>query len=156
MRVIGNTDDVIDIRDVIENFEELEEAKEAFEEQIEEWREELEDEESEEEKQKIMKKIEEWGEWHETDEGKEYIILEGLLDDLKGYGGDEQWRGDWYPVTLIHTDHFTDYCKELVKDCGYISDGFPWWIEVDWEKTADNMAHDYSLVDYDGEDYYYR
>lgn len=55
-----------------------------------------------------------WAEWQQgenemeeapdpfgADEQAELTTLTDILDDMKGYGGDEQWRGDWYPVTLI-------------------------------------------------------
>lgn len=34
------------------------------------------------------------------------------------------------------TLYFTDYIKELCYDCGYLQKGFPWWIEIDWEKNG--------------------
>lgn len=58
-----------------------------------------------------------------------------------------------YGVTLIEEDEFEDYCQELVTDCGYISKDFPSWIEIDWDRTADNMRADYSEVEYQGTTY---
>jgi hypothetical protein len=86
----------------------------------------------------------------------ELAKLEALLADLKGYGGDEQWRGDWYPVTLISDDAFVDYCQESLEDWGVISKELPSFVEIDWEKTADNMRVDYGTVDFDGVEYLYR
>jgi hypothetical protein len=57
---------------------------------------------------------------------------------------------------LIHEDDFTDYTEDLCKDCGYISDDFPSWIEIDWDATADNVRMDYTSVDFDGESYLVR
>lgn len=61
-----------------------------------------------------------------------------------------------FGVTLIHEDDFTDYTENLLKDCGYISDDFPSWIEVDWEATAENIKQDYLELEYEGETYLYR
>lgn len=89
-------------------------------------------------------------------DAEERCALAALLDDLKGNGGDEQWRGDWYPVTLIRESYFTDYARELCEDCGYIPKDFPHWIEVDWEATARNVLMDYFATEIDGVTYYYR
>ena len=64
---------------------------------------------------------------------------------------------DWdYGATLIPESDWEEYVEDLVKDCGYISNDVPWWIVIDWSATADNVAADYSTVDYDGDTYYYR
>ena len=48
-------------------------------------------------------------------------------------------------------------CLRLgLKGCGYISDDFPSWIEIDWEATAENVKQDYSELEYEGETYFYR
>lgn len=80
------------------------------------------------------------------------------MTETKGNGGDHQWRGDWYPVTLIDADEdiWADYVKELCEDLGYISDDFPWWIEIDWYATAGHVAQDYCEVEFNGHTYYYR
>lgn len=59
-------------------------------------------------------------------------------------------------ATLISADKWEEYVEDLVKDCGYVSNDVPWWIVIDWAATADNVAADYSTVDYDGDTYYYR
>lgn len=90
----------------------------------------------------------------------------------------ESWKQDWqdelnqitciddleyeigsefnYGVTLIPEDDFTDYVIDLLEDCGYISKDFPSWIEIDWQKTADNVRQDYSEIEYEGKIYLYR
>lgn len=85
----------------------------------------------------------------------ELANLQAILEELKGYGGDEQWRGDWYPVTLIRESHFTDYCEELVCDC-YDLKGLPTFVHIDWEATAREMRVDYFEIDIDGVTYFYR
>ena len=34
-------------------------------------------------------------------EPEELAMLEGILSELAGYGRDEEFEGDWYPVQLI-------------------------------------------------------
>lgn len=90
------------------------------------------------------------------EENAELEALENLLSDLCGYGGDEQWEGDWYPVTLIARSYFVDYCEELVKDIGDLPRNIPSYLAIDWQATADNLEQDYSSVDFDGDEYLYR
>lgn len=65
-------------------------------------------------------------------------------------------HSEWdYGLTLIPDDEFEDYVKELITDCGYISNDLPSWIEIDWETTAENVKIDYSEVEFRGKTYHY-
>ena len=61
-----------------------------------------------------------------------------------------------YGAILIDEDDFEEYIEELLKDCGYISDDFPSWIEIDWEATAKNVKQDYSELTFRGTNYLFR
>lgn len=61
-----------------------------------------------------------------------------------------------FGVTLIPESDFEEYVEEFATDCGYISRDFPSWIEIDWDKTAYNVRHDYSYVTYFETEYLYR
>lgn len=96
-------------------------------------------------------------EQRDEEEETEFRQLESLLDDCRGCGGDEQWRGDWYPVTLIHGRYFVKYAQELAEDCGMVADDARWPNNhIDWEAAADELLQDYTIIDYDGETYYTR
>ena len=86
----------------------------------------------------------------------EFKEIESFLYEVKGNGGDEQWRGDWYPITFIKETYFVDYCEQELEDCGYIPNDFPHWIIIDYEATSNNMKQDYQEIDILGETYYYR
>ena len=58
--------------------------------------------------------------------------------------------------TLIPECEFENYVRDMVKDCGYIDKEMPWWIVIDWEETSNNIAQDYSTIEYGGNTYYYR
>ena len=90
------------------------------------------------------------------EEREELQTLLAILEDLKGCGGDEQWRGDWYPITLIRESYFTDYVQELLEDCGEIPRDLPHYIHIDWEATARDVMVDYYTVTIDGVEYLYR
>lgn len=90
------------------------------------------------------------------DEREEHKLLSALLEDLKGNGGDHQWRGDWYPVTLIRDSYFVRYTEELLTECGELPDTLPHYVAVDWDKTAKNIQVDYATVDFDGVTYWFR
>ena len=119
------TDDMLDVRDLIERYEELEDELSAITD-IEDEIESLDPDEDKEELRITKENLEEKQKELE-DEQEEFDQLQKILDELKGNGGDEQWRGDWYPITLINSDYFTDYTKELLEDCEYIPKDFPCW-----------------------------
>lgn len=124
--------DLIDVRDIIARVEELEE---------------------------VIDTAPEDGVWTQAEQNeanRERIALEAILDELKGYGGDEQWRGDWYPVTLIEDAYFVEYVQDMLADCGELPRNLPHYIAIDWRTTARNIRTDYSSVDVDGLTYWYR
>lgn len=95
--------------------------------------------------------------FEDESEGEEYEALKSLLEDLKGYGGDEEWRGDWYPISLIRDSYFVEAMQELCEDIGDIPrGGLPSYYVIDWEATANNLRVDYSSVEFDGVTYWYR
>jgi len=123
-------DNIIDVRDLIERFEALDSLRD-----------------------NAGGTFNEGFTKEDADEARE---LRALLDALKGLGGDEQWRGDWYPLTLIHDAYFTEYTQELLEELGTIPGDFPAWIAIDWERTADALQEDYTPVEINGLTYWTR
>lgn len=122
--------DTFDIRDVIERFEELEgELSEAHDDS---------------EPNAVL------------DMRAEHSAIEEFLGDVRGYGGDEQWRGDWYPCGFIRDSYFTEAMRELVSDIGDMPRDIPSYLVIDWDATAENLRADYSSVEIDGVTYWYR
>lgn len=74
------------------------------------------------------------------------------INGLEKEIGSEFGHGEY----MIPSDEWEDYVQDLVQDCGYISKDFPSWIYIDWERTAKDVAYDYMVVTYQGEDYYVR
>jgi antirestriction protein len=127
---ISSKDDMIDVRDVIARVEELREERES---------------------------AETVGEWEASTECGELAQLEELLSDLEGMGGDEQWEGVWYPVTLIRDSYFEDYAQELADDIGAVPDNATWPNNcIDWERAARELQQDYTSVEFDGDTYWTR
>jgi hypothetical protein len=122
--------DIIDVRDIIARVEELE--------------------------AELQGEIPDGTTWEGTDEAEELTALRALLEELAGSGGDEHWRGDWYPITLIRDSYFVDYVQELLEDCGDIPKNLPHYIHIDWERTARDIRVDYSGVDFHGVTYWFR
>lgn len=112
----------------------------------------------------IIARVEELENDAETQEGKELresvaelAALRAILDKLKGAGGDEQWRGDWYPVTLIRDSYFVDYAQELAEDIGAVDANATWPNScINWEQAARDLQYDYKSVEIDGARYWYR
>lgn len=140
-------DDIIDVRDIISRVEELRESRDSLREEFDSM---------------PTNAGVDFDNWvcnqvgFSREEFEELQTLESLLSDLCGNGGDEQWEGDWYPVTLIRDSYFTDYAQELVYDIGDMPREIPSYIEIDWEATARNIRMDYSSVEFDGVTYWYR
>ena len=129
MTDITNTSDTIDVRDVIARFEELEGEIESYAEKMEDWQ-------------------------ANSENVEEHALLAKLLDELKGNGGDEQWRGDWYPVTLIRRSYFNQVMDELVEECYELPKDLPSFMIITLDYVA--LEQDYTSVDYDGVEYLYR
>ena len=92
----------------------------------------------------------------DDDESEELKTLTDLLDDLKGNGGNEQWRGDWYPLTLIRDTYFKDYAQELAEEIGAIPKNNRWPCTcIDWEQASQELQMDCSSVEYDGVTYWH-
>ena len=120
---------IIDVRDIIARVEELEAELSPTEE----------------------------SEGDDNEEREELATLRGILDELKGYGGDEQWEGDWYPGTLIRDTYFEDYARELAEDIGAVDRNASWPNTcIDWEEAAEQLQQDYTTTDIEGTDYWYR
>lgn len=140
---IDNTQDILDSRDIFARIEELEQEKESMLENVPE-------------SEYGNRENAEWVAWEDSEEFLELKNLSDFMEEFKGYGGDEEWRGDWYPITIIRDSYFEDYTEELVTDCGYISRDFPSWIEIDWKSTAENVQVDYTSAEFDGVTYWAR
>lgn len=85
----------------------------------------------------------------------ELVALTKLMTILRESGGDEQWRGDSYPTTLISKGYFSTYAEELIRE-RYDLDGIPEILVIDWEGTARRMRADYASIDIDGTTFYYQ
>lgn len=127
MTTISNYNDVIDSRDVIERIEELESALAEF----------LDATDGDD--------TENFPEWEELE------TLKALAAECSSLSAD--WE---FGETLIRYSHWLDYVQEMLEDCGTLPKGLPWYICIDWEATSENIAQDYTTVDFDGVDYYIR
>ena len=144
------TADVIDVRDIIARAEELEAT--------------LQDRHAElTTAGDTAMDFEEWVESlahdypHDEPDAVEALALRDILSEIKGMGGDEQWRGDWYPVTLIRDSYFKEYAQEMAEDCGMIEPSAVWpYTCVDWDQAARELRCDYTGVDIDGVTYWTR
>ena len=133
--------DLLDIRTLIEEIESLES-------QIEDMESEIADMDPNEDDTPEQEKLQELRD--------ELAPIASFVEEFKGYGGDHQWRGDWYPVTFIADSYFVEAMEEEVKDLGYVSEDLPWFIKIDWEATAHNMQQDYTSGEYEGVTYWAR
>ena len=140
---ITNYEDVIDVRDVIARVEELEgeptvnAAGECYYCGID---------------------TKEGDEDHEPScEILELQRLTALLEDLKGNGGDEEWRDSWYPLLLVRDSHFKDFAQQEAEDLDLIKANASWPNNcIDWDQAARELQMDYTSTEFDGVTYWYR
>lgn len=105
----------------------------------------------------LIARYEELEDTEDAEERGERDSLKSLLDDLAGDGGDEQWRGVWYPVVLVNDSHFERYAQEMAEDIGAIPDDAKWPCNcIDWEQAARELQGDYASVEWEGVTYWYR
>ena len=97
--------------------------------------------------------------WDRVPDGEsdELNMLEGILSALAGYGGDEEFEGDWYPVQLIAESYFQEYAQDLAEDCGMGDTNASWPMNcIDWEQAARELQMDYIPIIIHGSTYWYR
>ncbi|CAM3285814.1 hypothetical protein FLLO111716_01050 [Flavobacterium longum] len=143
--------DIVDIRDIIEQFEETEtDFVNRFNEQHE-----PNDAIAESDNDLFKAWLSEIS--NDDEEAADFELILSLLENLKGYGGDEQWRGDWYPITLIRDDYFEDYAQQLAEDIGAVDRNAAWPNNcIDWKQAAKELEMDYSTIDFKKASYLYR
>ncbi len=94
-----------------------------------------------------LAEVEEW-----TEEDQERLTA---LEELEDEVGHEFMHG----ATLIPESEFQSYAQELAEDIGDVprggSDKWPYYC-IDWEWAARELAQDYSIVTFEGQDYYVR
>lgn len=180
-RSISNSDDVIDSRDVIDRIDELRGELDTLVEAAQEAQGNLEDAEDDEARQAAKVQFDEamdalvlWLEcdnddhpveiakaikppvgslkdYGYSDDARELFALEALADDAAGYAP------DWiHGATLIRESYWVEYVQEMLVDIGDLPKELPHYIEIDWEKTADNIRADYTDADFDGVTYLIR
>ena len=134
MADIITTDDVIDVRDIIARVEYLEDRAPQTPEDV----------------------MPGTGAEREA-EAAELDTLTALLNELEGTGGDEQWRGDWYPSALIRDDYFRTFAQDLAEDIGAVPADAAWPARcIDWDQAARELRMDYTSVTYAGVTYWTR
>ena len=141
--------DYLDTRDLEKEFLELEEIKNRIDECSEEIRVietkvDADEEDFYDELQSLRNEIEALD--AEFDEDEYNALIEMKNDVPEWYDGN----------TLIADNCFTEYALEMLQDCGDLPQNIPWYIEIDEEKTAENIKYDYSCIEYNGIEYWYR
>ena len=118
----------------------------------------------EEHAQELLKEFVEDG--HDLDEMKEFIETHGHKDFVLYYEDYARMVDEYDQETvdafleefdLMDVEHLRDayygqydsgaeFAESFVSDTGYIQTDLPYWIEIDWEKTWDNLSYDYTEI----------
>lgn len=136
----------IDTRELNDRLEELEALRDALDAAKESLAEAVTDEEKEAAESEVESATLEFG----TDEQAELKEIEELRDETDS----REFR---HGIQLIPCDEFEDYARQLAEDIGAIPDNAQWPCTcIDWEQAAKELAADYSVVTFQGSDYYFR
>lgn len=94
----------------------------------------------------------------DSDENASSVIsVYYAVEELKALAEIHEVSGEYeFGETLIPVDEWEDYCEDLLKDIGDLPRDLPWYIVIDWEATAANIAEDYTIINYAGDEYYIR
>lgn len=85
-----------------------------------------------------------------ADEIEELRIWDELKKETEGAG----WE---YGIAFIRDSYFQQYAQDLAEDIGAIDRNANWPLtHIDWAGAADDLKVDYSSVEIDGVDYWYR
>lgn len=128
--------DYIDVRDIIARVLELRDERDEYNEK--------------------MGSPDAWGGVPDGDP-EELAMLEDILSELAGYGEDEEFDGDWYPLILVRDSYFTEYTQNLAEECGMVDTDARWPMTcIDWEQAAEELQMDYSNILICDYTYWYR
>lgn len=90
-------------------------------------------------------------------EPEELDMLEAILSELAGHGGDEVFEGYRYPVHLIAESYFQEYAQDLAEDCGMVDTNARWPMNcIDWEQAACELQMDCNSIEIRDTTYWYR
>lgn len=87
--------------------------------------------------------------WADLDE---WVKLREIIEEIDANAGDNCDDG----VTLINESYFVDYVREMLEDCGEIPRDIPHYVAIDWKQTADNVRVDYTFININGTEFWYR
>ena len=85
--------------------------------------------------------VEYFEEYHQAVEDFDKETVDSFLEEFDLCSVDrisDAYHGSWRSGA--------EFAEQLVQDCGYIERELPYWIEVDWEKTWDNLSYDYTEI----------
>lgn len=141
--------DLIDVRDIISRLEELREERETFVSE-----EAASDEDAGgDDDTRAEYALNAWKR-DSPEDSEELSKLENILEDLCGNGGDEQWEGNWYPVSLIADSYFETAMDDLLEDIGEMPKDIPSYLKITVDYDA--LQQDYTSTKIDGFTYWYR
>jgi hypothetical protein len=82
------------------------------------------------------------------DEKEELAELESLENEISGF---------MHGVQLIPENDFEAYAREFAEETGAVEQNASWPMNcIDWREAAEELQSDYSVISYQGEDYYFR
>jgi len=88
------------------------------------------------------------GEELDAEDIERAAAIRELLEEVDPHGDGEQ---------LIPEDAFEEHARDVADEIGAIDSDAGWPLNcIDWIQAASDLQTDYSVVTFDGTDYYYR
>jgi hypothetical protein len=76
------------------------------------------------------------------------------LTDFRDDVDSREWK---YGITFIAGAYFKDHAEQMAEDIGAIDRNAQWPLNhIDWDAAADALKMDYSSVELDGKEFWYR
>jgi hypothetical protein len=141
----NNRQDMIDSRDVIKRIEELELDRQVLVDDLGD----------------AVDKADDWKEskealedWDEGADAEELAVLRRLAEEAQSCTS--EWEDG---TTLIRDTYFEDFAEEEARSMGLLDGGAmdDWPTRhIDWPAAAAELQQDYSIIEFDGVDYWVR
>ena len=131
MTNVSNSNDIIDSRDVENKIDELEQVVQDAEDAVEDADSDVDMDEVEEAKEELA-------------------ILQAFKEEATDVNS--EWDDG---ACFIRETYFETYAQELAADIGDYDPSAQWPMScIDWAEAADQLKQDYSVVDFDGVEYF--
>jgi len=149
MRLVNNSEDILDSRDVIDRRDELQEERDSITAEIADLEAQTADDpvygELDARRDTLRDELNAWDE----ENAAELAALNAFIAQ-----GSDEWE---YGEALVRDSYFIAYAQDFAEDIGAIDADAGWPARcIDWERAARELRMDYTSAEFDGVTYWFR